>query len=368
MWKDPLRLVSKLAPEVRAVLTSTSSFARKELRPRVRDDFRRENMSPTPLRAMGNAGLIGCDDAGYHIYGAVCREIERVDSGYRSMLSVQTSLILRPLKTWGTDHQRNMWLEDLTAGNMIGAFGLTEPDGGSDPGAMATYARKDGDQWVLNGSKAWITNAPVADVFLIWARTDEGVRGFWVPHDTKGLTTSSIKGKLAMRTSPTGNIFLDDVKTSYVLDHTPGLSTPLSILTGARYGIAWGALGAAQECYELVREYSLDRKAFGKPLASKQIIQESLAGMTTDISTAWAACIAVDEPIAPAVSLLKRNSTGVALRVTRHARDILGGNGISDEYDVMRHMANLEAVHTYEGTSTIHGLILGREITGLNAF
>lgn len=368
MWKDPLRLMSKLAPEVRAVLASTRSFAEKELRPRVRDDFRRENMSPAPLRAMGNAGLIGCDDAGYHIYGAACREIERVDSGYRSMLSVQTSLILRPLKTWGTDDQQRLWLDDLTTGNMIGAFGLTEPDGGSDPGAMGTTAHREGDQWVLNGSKAWITNAPVADLFLIWARTEDGIRGFWVPYDTEGLFTTSIKGKLAMRTSPTGNIFLDNVKTTQVLDHPPGLSTPLSILTGARYGISWGALGAAQECFERVRDYSIERKAFGKPLASKQLVQESLARMSTKLSTALAACIMVDEPIAPGVSLLKRNSTSVALDVAREARDLLGGNGISDEYDVMRHMANLEAVHTYEGTSSVHGLILGREITGMSAF
>ena len=368
MWKDPLRLLQRLAPEVRSVMESTSSFARKELLPRVRDDFRFERNSRTPLRSMGRIGLIGCDDAGYHVYGGACREIERIDSGYRSMLSVQTSLILRPLKTWGTDQQQRMWLDDLTAGECIGAFGLTEPDGGSDPGAMNTYARKEQHQWVLNGSKAWITNAPVADLFLIWARTEEGIRGFWVPRDTKGLETTEIKGKLAMRTSPTGNIFLDNVKTTYALKHPPGLGTPLKILNGARYGIAWGALGAAQECYERAREYSIERNTFGGKLAEKQLVQESFAQMITNISTAWSACIAIEEPYAPAVSLLKRNSTTVALDVARGARDILGGNGISDEYDILRHALNLEAVHTYEGTASIHALILGREITGYNAF
>jgi glutaryl-CoA dehydrogenase len=368
MWRDPLRLTRHLAPEVRSVITSTRSFALKHLRPRVRDDFMSEKMSSKPLRAMGNVGLLGCDDMGYHVYGAACREIERVDSGYRSMLSVQTSLILRPLKKYGTEGQQRMWLDKLTAGEMVGAFGLSESHSGSDPGSMRTTARYECGQWVLNGSKAWITNAPIADLFLIWARADDGIRGFWVPADTPGVSATPIKGKLAMRTSATGNVFLDNVKTPYALEHTPGLSTPLSILSGARYGISWGALGAAADCFERARNFVIDRSAFRQPLGSKQLVQESMAHMSTNLSTAWAACILADETNAVGVSLLKRNSTLVALDVARRARELMGANGISEEYDVMRHMANLEAVHTYEGTAHVHGLIIGRDITGMNAF
>lgn len=360
--------MKRLSPDVRAVIRSAESFARLELRPRVLYDFREGVHDANHLKAMGKAGFLGCDDNGYHVYGAVCRELERVDSGYRSMLSVQTSLVLRPLKEYGTDQQKDMWLDDLTSGEMVGAFGLTEPDGGSDPGSMQTSARFDGYQWVLNGAKAWITNAPVADLLLIWARAPDGIRGFWVPGDAVGLTVMPIEGKLAMRTSPTGNVFLDEVKTPYMLDHTPGLSTPLSILSGARYGIAWGALGAGFDCYERARLFCMDRSSFGEPLASKQLVQSKLANMSMHLSTGMAACIMTDELSAPGVSLLKRNSTSVALQVAREARALMGGNGISDEYDVMRHMCNLEAVHTYEGTYDVHGLILGREITGYNAF
>ena len=366
MWRDPLRLMRLLSPDARAAKRTAEQFARRELRPRVRDDYRFEGGGRPVIEGMGRAGLLGCDDD-YHMYGAVAREIERIDSGYRSMLSVQTSLVLRPLKRFGTDAQR-AWIDPLTSGELIGAFGLTEHNAGSDPGSMQTTARRDGDDWILNGAKSWITNAPIADLFLVWARADDGIRGFWVTPDMPGVETTPIVGKLAMRASPTGNIFLDDVRTPHALDHTPGLSTPLSILAGARYGIAWGALGAGQDCYERARHYTIDRTVFGNTLASKQLVQESLANMATHLSTGLAACLAVDELSAPAVSLLKRNSTTVALDVARQARELLGGNGIADEYHVMRHANNLEAVHTYEGTAHVHGLILGREITGYNAF
>ena len=367
MWRDPLRLLRLLSADARAAMHTAGTFARRELRPRVRDDYRHETAGRDVMRALGRVGLLGCDDD-YQVYGAVAREIERVDSGYRSMLSVQTSLVMRPLKHFGTDAQRAAWLDPLAAGDLVGAFGLTEPGAGSDPAAMQTTARRHADDWVLNGAKAWITNAPIADLLLVWARAPDGIRAFWVERDMPGLETPACADKLAMRASPTGHVFLDDVRTPHALDATPGLSTALATLSGARYGIAWGALGAGQDCYERARHYVMDRSAFGAPLASKQLVQEALADMATDLSTGLAACIATDELAAPGVSLLKRNSTRTALRVARSARELLGGNGISDEYDVMRHAANLEAVHTYEGTAHVHGLILGREITGYNAF
>ena len=313
----------------------------------------------------------------YVTYGLVAREVERVDSGYRSMMSVQSSLVMHPIHAYGTEEQRQKYLPKLATGEWIGCFGLTEPDFGSDPGGMRTRARKVSDGWVLNGAKMWITNSPIADVFVVWAKDDDGViRGFVLDKGAKGLSAPKIEGKFSLRASITGEIVMDEVHVpdDALLPHVKGLGGPFGCLNRARYGIAWGAMGAAEFCWHAARQYTLDRKQFGRPLAANQLVQLKLANMETEIALGLAACLRVGRLMdagnaAPEmISLIKRNSCGKALDIARVARDMHGGNGISDEFHVIRHMMNLEAVNTYEGTHDIHALILGRAITGIQAF
>ena len=383
-WDDPLLLDLQISEEERIVRDSAHAYAQERLLPRVRDAFRHETVDPSIFPEMGALGLLGSTlpaeygGAGlnYVCYGLVAREIERVDSGYRSMMSVQSSLVMFPIYMYGSEAQRRKYLPALARGERIGCFGLTEPDHGSDPGAMETRARAVDGGFTLTGAKTWISNAPIADVFVVWAKLDGAVRGFILEKGTKGLSTPAIEGKFSLRTSVTGEIVMDDVfvPEEGLLPNVQGLKGPMGCLNSARYGIAWGALGAAEFCWEAARRYALERKQFGRPLAANQLVQKKLADMQTEIALGLQGCLRLgrlkDEGrAAPEItSIMKRNSCGKALEIARIARDMHGGNGIVDEFHVIRHMLNLETVNTYEGTHDIHALILGRAQTGISAF
>lgn len=383
-WEDPFLMADELSEEEQLVMKTARDYAQSKLAPRVRQAFREERTDPKIFREMGELGLLGptihgygCSGLNYVCYGLIAREIERVDSGYRSMMSVQSSLCMYPIYAFGSERQKEKYLPKLASGEYIGCFGLTEPDFGSDPGGMITRAKKVTDGYLLNGAKTWISNAPIADVLVVWAKTDdEQIRGFVLEKGMKGLTTPKIEGKLSLRTSITGQIVMADVLVpeEAMLPNVKGLKGPFSCLNNARLGIAWGALGAAEACWHAARQYTLDRKQFGKPLAANQLIQKKLADMQTEISLGLLGCLHASRlhdqgKLAPEViSIIKRNSCGKALDIARAARDMHGGNGISEEYPVMRHAINLETVNTYEGTHDIHALILGRAQTGIAAF
>ena len=383
-WEDPFELDAQLTEEQRMVRESARQYAQDRLAPRVTEAFRSESTDPAIFREMGEVGLLGptiegygCPGVDYVSYGLIAREIERVDSGYRSMLSVQSSLVMYPIFAYGNDAQREKYLPKLATGEWIGCFGLTEPDHGSDPGGMITRARTTDGGYRLTGAKMWISNSPIADVFVVWAKTDDGIiSGFILDKGMPGLSAPKIEGKLALRASVTGEIVMDDVfvPEENLLPNVSGLKGPFGCLNNARFGIAWGTLGAAETCWHTARDYTLDRKQFGKPLAATQLVQKKLADMQSEIAIGLQSCLRAgqmlsDGAISPdLISLIKRNSCGKALEIARTARDMLGGNGISDEYPVMRHMVNLEVVNTYEGTHDIHALILGRAQTGIAAF
>ena len=385
LWADPLLFADALLEDERILAESARKFCRDKLMPRVLGDHRHETFDRSIMTSLGAMGFLGptipeeFGGAGVNAvsYGLIAREIERVDSGYRSAMSVQSSLVMYPIYAYGSDAQRQKYLPRLATGEWVGCFGLTEPDHGSDAGALTTRAASVAGGFVLTGSKTWITNAPIADVFVVWAKTGDGViRGFILERGMKGLTTPKIEGKFSLRASVTGQIVMDGVAVpaENMLPNVQGLKGPFGCLNNARFGIAWGALGAAEFCWHAARQYALDRTQFGQPLAANQLIQKKLADMQTEITLALHACLHAARlkdrnQLAPeAVSLLKRNSCGKALDIARAARDIHGGNGISDEYHVIRHMMNLEAVNTYEGTHDIHALILGRAQTGIQAF
>ncbi len=385
LWADPLLFADALQEDERILAESARKFCQNKLMPRVLGDHRNETFDRSIMISLGAMGFLGptipeqFGGAGVNAvsYGLIAREIERVDSGYRSAMSVQSSLVMYPIYTYGSDAQRQKYLPRLATGELIGCFGLTEPDHGSDAGALTTRAKSVNGAYELTGSKTWITNAPIADVFVVWAKTDDGIiRGFILERGMKGLDTPKIEGKFALRASVTGQIVMENVvvPAQNMLPNVQGLKGPFGCLNNARFGIAWGALGAAEFCWHAARQYALDRTQFGQPLAANQLIQKKLADMQTEITLALHACLHAARlkdrnQLAPeAVSLLKRNSCGKALDIARAARDIHGGNGISDEYHVIRHMMNLEAVNTYEGTHDIHALILGRAQTGIQAF
>jgi glutaryl-CoA dehydrogenase len=383
-WDDPLLLDEQLTEEERMVRDTAHDYAQERLMPRVRDAFRNETTDPAIFREMGALGLLGLTlpaeygGAGlnYVCYGLVAREIERVDSGYRSMMSVQSSLVMFPIHTYGSEAQRRKYLPKLATGEWIGCFGLTEPNHGSDPGSMETRARAVDNGFRLTGAKTWISNSPIADVFVVWAKLDGVVRGFILEKGMQGLSAPKIEGKFSLRASITGEIVMDDVfvPAANLLPNVEGLKGPMGCLNSARYGIAWGALGAAEFCWQAARQYTLDRKQFGRPLAANQLIQKKLADMQTEIALALQGCLRLgrmkdENRAAPEItSIMKRNSCGKALDIARTARDMHGGNGIVDEFHVIRHVLNLETVNTYEGTHDIHALILGRAQTGLSAF
>ena len=382
-WADPLLLDAQLSDTERMVQDSARAYCQDKLLPRVQEAFRHEKTDVSIFREMGELGLLGptiAEEYGgaglnYVCYGLIAREVERVDSGYRSMMSVQGSLVMVPIEAFGTEEQKHKYLPKLATGELIGCFGLTEPNHGSDPGSMVTRARKVEGGYSLSGAKTWITNSPIADVFVVWAKEGQ-IRGFILEKGWKGLSAPAIHGKVGLRASITGEIVMDEVfvPEENAFPEVRGLKGPFTCLNSARYGIAWGALGAAEACYEAARQYTLDRKQFNRPLAANQLIQKKLADMATEISLGLQAVLRVgrmkDEGIAPVevTSIVKRNSCGKALDIARMARDMLGGNGISDEYPVARHLVNLEVVNTYEGTHDIHALILGRAITGIAAF
>ncbi len=384
-WDDPLLLADQLTDEERMIRDAAHAYAQDKLLPRVTDAFRHETSDPAIFREMGALGLLGFTippeyggaGGGYVGYGLIAREIERVDSGYRSMLSVQSSLVMFPIHAYGSEEQRRRYLPKLATGEWIGCFGLTEPDHGSDPGSMITRAHAAPGGYRLVGSKMWISNSPIADVFVVWAKTDDGViRGFILDRGMPGLSAPAIEGKFSLRTSITGEIVMDDVFVPEAnrLPGVAGLKGPFGCLNAARYGIAWGALGAAEFCWHAARQYTLDRTQFGRPLAANQLIQKKLADMQTEITLGLQGCLRLgrlkDEGrAAPEItSIMKRNSCGKALEIARMARDMHGGNGIVDEFHVIRHVLNLETVNTYEGTHDIHALILGRAQTGIAAF
>jgi len=386
-WEDPFNLESQLSEDERMIRDAAHGFAQNELQPRVQEAFRNEASAPELFPLMGRAGLLGATipeeyggaDTGYVSYGLIAREIERVDSGYRSMASVQSSLVMYPIFAYGSEEQRRKYLPGLASGDLIGCFGLTEPDAGSDPGSMRTYAKKDGDGYSLSGAKTWISNSPFADVFVVWAKSEahgDGIRGFVLEKGMEGLSAPKIEGKVSLRASTTGMIMMDEVKlpASALLPEVQGLKGPFGCLNRARYGISWGSLGAAEFCFHAARQYGLDRKQFGRPLANTQLFQKKLADMMTDIALGLQGSLQVGRlmdkgEFAPEmISIVKRSNVGKALDIARQARDMHGGNGISDEYQVIRHMVNLETVNTYEGTHDVHALILGRAITGLAAF
>jgi glutaryl-CoA dehydrogenase len=386
-WADPLALDAQLGEDERLIRDAAHEFAQRVLQPRVIEDFRDERDASELFAQMGEAGLLGVTlpesfggaGAGYVAYGLVAREIERVDSGYRSMASVQSSLVMYPIHAYGSDAQKANYLPRLARGELIGCFGLTEPDSGSDPGSMRTTARADGDGFVLFGSKTWITNSPFADLFVVWAKSEAHggkVRGFVLERGTPGLSAPKIGGKLSLRASTTGMIVLDEVRVGAeaLLPGVEGMKGPFGCLNRARYGISWGALGAAEFCYAAARQYGLERRQFGKPLAANQLYQLKLADMASEIALGLQASLRVGrlmeagEFTPEMISLIKRNNAGKALAVARAARDMHGGNGIAEDYHVMRHMLNLETVNTYEGTHDVHALILGRAITGIAAF
>jgi glutaryl-CoA dehydrogenase len=384
-WDDPLLLDGQLTEEEKMVRDAARDYAQGSLAPRVMEAFRREFTDPAIFKEMGELGLLGATipaeygggGLNYVSYGVIAREVERVDSGYRSMMSVQSSLVMLPIYRFGTEMQKRKYLPALARGESIGCFGLTEPNHGSDPGSMITRARGAAGGYRLSGAKTWISNSPIADVFVVWAKTeDDIIRGFILEKGWKGLSAPVIHGKVGLRASTTGQILMDEVfvPEENLLPGVTGLKGPFTCLDSARYGIAWGALGAAESCWHTARQYVLDRKQFGRPLAANQLIQKKLADMQTEIALALQGCLRLgrmkDEGTASVeiTSMLKRNSCGKALDVARAARDMLGGNGISDEYGVIRHLVNLEVVNTYEGTHDIHALILGRAQTGIQAF
>ncbi|WP_134725565.1 acyl-CoA dehydrogenase [Paracoccus luteus] len=386
-WEDPFRLNDQLSEDERMMRDSARAYAQEKLQPRVIAAYREERTDPEIFREMGGMGLLGVTipeeygglGASYVSYGLVAREVERVDSGYRSMMSVQSSLVMYPIHAYGSDEQRQKYLPKLASGEFIGCFGLTEPDAGSDPGGMKTTARKTDAGYVLNGTKMWISNAPIADVFVVWAKSDAHggkIRGFVLDKGTKGLSAPKIEGKLSLRASITGEIVMQDVEVGEdaLLPNVEGLKGPFGCLNRARYGISWGVLGAAEFCFHAARQYGLDRRQFNRPLANTQLFQLKLANMMTEISLGLQASLQVGRLMDAAqaapemISIVKRNNCGKALDIARIARDMHGGNGISEEFQVMRHAANLETVNTYEGTHDVHALILGRAITGLQAF
>ncbi len=383
-YKDPFLLEKQLSDDEKSIKDVAYNFSKKYLLPNVVSSFRNEKFDKNIMKEMGSVGLLGttingygCAGVNYVSYGLIMREIERVDSGYRSCASVQSSLVMFPIYKFGSQEQKDRFLPELAKGNLIGCFGLTEPDHGSDPSGMKTKAILKGNNYILNGSKNWITNSPIADVFMVWAKDENNdIRGFILEKDMKGLTCPKIEGKFSLRASNTGMIFMEDVVVpkENMLPHVKGLKGPFSCLNNARYGISWGVLGAAEDCYLRARDYCLDRKQFNKPLAANQIIQLKLTDMLTEISLGMQASLRIgrllDENILipEDISIIKRNNCLKALNIARNARDMLGGNGISDEYHIIRHMLNLEAVNTYEGTQDIHGLIIGRGITILSAF
>lgn len=388
-WHDPLLLDAQLTDEERMVRDAAHAYAQDKLAPRVLEAFRHEKTDPAIFREMGELGLLGATipeeygGAGlnYVSYGLIAREVERIDSGYRSMMSVQSSLVMVPINEFGTEEQKKKYLPKLATGEWIGCFGLTEPNHGSDPGNMETRAVKTADGYRISGTKMWITNSPIADVFVVWGKVSGGdddgkIRGFILEKGMKGLSAPVIEGKVGLRASITGEIVMDEVEVSdaQMLPGVAGLRGPFTCLNSARYGIAWGALGAAEDCWHTARQYTLDRKQFGRPLAATQLIQKKLADMQTEITLGLQGCLRLgrmkDEGTAAVeiTSIMKRNSCGKSLDIARLARDMLGGNGISDEFGVARHLVNLEVVNTYEGTHDVHALILGRAQTGLQAF
>ncbi|HEU0311481.1 MAG TPA: acyl-CoA dehydrogenase [Sphingomicrobium sp.] len=386
-WADPFDLNHQLTDEERMVRDTAESYAQDSLQPRVTEAYLNENFDREILREMGSLGLLGATipeayggaGLGYVSYGLIARAVERVDSGYRSAMSVQSSLVMHPIHAYGSEEQRNKYLPGLAKGELVGCFGLTEPDAGSDPGGMRTRAVKTPGGYKISGTKMWITNSPIADVFVVWAKSEEhggAIRGFLLEKGMKGLSAPKIREKLSLRASITGEIVMDEVEVGEdsLLPNVQGLKGPFGCLNRARYGIGWGAMGAAEACYAAARQYTLDRKQFGRPLAANQLVQLKLANMATEISLGLQAALRVGrrleagELIPEAISLIKRNNCGKALDIARIARDMHGGNGISAEFQVMRHAANLETVNTYEGTHDVHALILGRAITGIPAF
>jgi len=383
-WRDPLLFDQQLSGEERMVRDNARDFAQGQLMPRVIDDNRHERADRGIMRALGGLGLLGptlperygCAAANNVSYGLIARELERVDSAYRSAMSVQSSLVMYPIYRYGSERQRQRYLPRLAKGELIGCFGLTEPNAGSDPGGMTTHAEKIADGYLLNGAKMWITHAPIADLFLVWARLEGVIRGFILERAMPGISTPKIEGKLSLRASVTGEIALQGVRVpaENILPDAQGLKAPFSCLDKARFGIAWGVLGAAEFCWQAARQYTLDRTQFGRPLAANQLIQRKLVDMQTEITLGLQACLRMGRMMdegqcaAEVVSMLKRNNCGKALEIARAARDMHGANGIIDEYHVMRHMVNLETVNTYEGTHDIHALILGRAQTGIAAF
>jgi glutaryl-CoA dehydrogenase len=383
-WEDPLLMEDLLTDEERMIRDTARSYAQEKLLPRIRDWNRNETFDPAVMREMGELGFLGaplegygCAGIGYVAYGLVMRELESVDTAFRSGAGVQTSLAMTPIYAYGSEEQRQKYLPRMATGELLGCFGLTEPDHGSDPGGMQTRARKAEGGWVLSGTKQWITHASIADLMIVWAKDEGGkIRGFILERGMKGLSTRKIEGKFSVRASPTGIISMDEVfvPEEQRLPNAEGLKAPFGCLNNARFGICWGALGMAETCWHIARQYVLDRKQFGRPLAANQLIQKKLADMQTEIGIGLLACLHVSrlreqgKATPEMVSLLKRNSTGKALEIARLARDMLGGNGISDEYHVIRHLLNLETVNTLEGTHDIHALVLGRAQTGIQAF
>ncbi len=383
-WEDPLDIENDLTEEERMVRDTTRGFAQDYLMPRVVEAWREEKHDPEMMREMGKLGLLGPTipeqyggaGLGYVAYGLIAREVEQVDSGYRSAMSVQSSLVMHPIYAYGSEAQRMKYLPKLASGEMIGCFGLTEPDHGSDPGSMVTRAEKVDGGYKLNGAKTWISNSPVADIAVVWAKLDGVIRGLIVDRGTKGFSTPKIEGKLSLRASITGEIVLEDcvVPDENLLPNIKGLAGPFGCLNNARYGIAWGAMGAAEFCWHAARQYTLDRKQFNRPLAANQLIQKKLADMQTEIALGLSGALRLGRMLEagraapPSISLMKRNNCGKALDIARTARDMHGGNGISEEYHIMRVLSNLETVNTYEGTHDIHALILGRAQTGIQAF
>ena len=383
-WEDPLQLEDQLSEEEQMIRETANRYCQEQLMPRILQANRSERFDREIMREMGGLGLLGCTIEGYDCaglnyvsYGLIAREVERVDSGYRSAMSVQSSLVMFPIHAYGTELQRQRYLPKLASGELVGCFGLTEPDHGSDPGSMRTRARKCAGGYRLNGAKMWITNSPIADLFVVWAKDDDGIiRGFLLERGMTGLSTPRIEGKFSLRASVTGEIVMDEVfvPDENLLPNVQGLRGPFGCLNRARFGISWGVLGAAEDCWHRARSYTLERMQFGRPLAATQLIQKKLADMQTEIALGLQGCLRLGRlfdrnAAAPeAISMMKRNNAGKALAIARMARDMHGGNGVSDEYHVIRHAMNLEAVNTYEGTHDIHALILGRAQTGIQAF
>jgi len=384
VWDDPLLLEEQLSGDERMVRDTARNYAQDKLMPRVVSANRQERFDREIMNELGALGMLGatlpakygCSEVNYVSYGLMAREVERIDSGYRSAMSVQSSLVMHPIHEYGSEAQREKYLPKLATGEWVGCFGLTEPDHGSDPGSMITRAERVGDGYVLNGAKMWITNSPIADLAVVWAKLDGVIRGFVVDRGVRGFSTPKIEGKMSLRASVTGEIVLDNVHVpaDALLPNAKGLAGPFGCLNRARYGIAWGAMGAAEFCWHAARTYTLERKQFGRPLAANQLIQKKLADMQTEITLGLQACLRAGRLLdegrlaVEIISMIKRNNCGKALDIARMSRDMHGGNGISDEFHVIRHVMNLETVNTYEGTHDIHALILGRAQTGLQAF